>query len=164
MLVGTEAEVLDSLTGVLGAAEEEGVGTSGLLKSQLVKGDGLAAGGNNAGTGGGGEAKGSDLGLGALNQAVVVGDGADNDNGLLLVAVLQVACDARQGDGRAVGARHKEAAKDNLVEAGVGPACMMGKESSVSRLFFCLNWESDAFAEKGSVTYGPGSGRASPRA
>lgn len=120
VLVGTEAEVLDGLTVVLGATQEQGVGTGGLLKSKLVEGQGAAASGQNARAGGGGEPKGGDLDLGDLEQTVVVGDGADNNDRLLLVAILQVGLDAGQGNGRAVDAGHKEAAQDNLVEGRVG--------------------------------------------
>jgi hypothetical protein len=123
VLVGTEAKVLDSLTVVLGATQEQGVSTGGLLKSKLVKGQGAAASSQDAGAGGGGEAQGSDLDLGDLEQAVVVGDGADNDDCLLVVAVLQVGLDTRQGDGRAVDAGGKQAAQDNLVEGRVGTTC-----------------------------------------
>lgn len=121
--MGTEAEVLDGLTVVLGATQEQGVGTGGLLERQLVEGQGAAAGGQDARAGGGGEPQGSDLDLGDLEQAVVVGDGADNNDRLLVVAVLQVGLDAGQGDGRAVDARGKEAAQDNLVEGRVGTTC-----------------------------------------
>lgn len=123
VLVGTEAEVLDGLTVVLGATQEQGVGTCGLLKSELVEGQGAAAGGQDARAGGGGETQGGDLDLGDLEQAVVVGDGADHDDRLLVIAVLKVGLDARQGDGRAVDAGGKEAAQDNLVEGRVGTTC-----------------------------------------
>lgn len=125
VLVGTEAEVLDGLTAVLGATQEQGVGTGGLLKSELVEGQGAAAGGQDARAGGGGEPQGGDLDLGDLEQAVVVGDGADNNDRLLVIAVLQVGLDTGQGDGGAVDAGGKEAAQDNLVEGGVGTACCL---------------------------------------
>lgn len=123
VLVGTHAEVADSLTGVLGAAEQQGVGASGLLEGQLVKGLDGAAGGEDASAGSGGETQGSDVHLGDLEQTDIIGDGADNDNGLLLVAVLEVGGDAREGHGGAVDARHKETAQDDLVEGRVGTAC-----------------------------------------
>lgn len=122
MLVGTHAEVADSLTGVLGTAQQQGVGTSGLLECQLVEGLDGTAGSEDASTGGGGETQSGDVHLGDLEQTDVIGDGADNDDGLLLVAVLEVGLDAREGDGRAVDAGHKETAQDNLVEGSVGTA------------------------------------------
>lgn len=117
----------DTLTGVLGTAQQQGVGAGGLLEGQLVEGLDGAAGGEDAGAGGGGEAQSGDVHLGDLEKADVVGDGADDDDRLLLVAVLEVGGDARQGDGRAVDARHEQAAQDNLVEAGVGTAWEEGE-------------------------------------
>lgn len=121
--MGTEAEVLDGLTAVLGATQQQGVGAGGLLKSELVKGQGAAASGENARAGGGGESQGSDLDLGDLEQTVVIGDGADDDDRLLVVAILQVGLDTGQRDGRTVDAGGKETAQDNLVEGRVGTTC-----------------------------------------
>lgn len=121
--MGTEAEVLDGLTVVLGATQEQGVGTGGFLQGELVEGQGAAASGQDARAGGGGEAQSGDLDLGDLEQAVVIGDGADNNDGLLVVAILQVGLDTGQRDGRAVDARGKQAAQDNLVEGRVGTTC-----------------------------------------
>lgn len=125
MLVGAVTEVLDGLTRVLGATEEQGVATSGGLERELVQGHGLAAGGLDAGAGSAGEAEGRDVDGGDLEEAVVVGDGADDDNGALLL-LLDVLRDTRERHGGPVDARHKEAAEDDLVEARVGAACWMG--------------------------------------
>lgn len=122
VLVGAEAEVLDGLARVLGAAEEERVGARGLLESELVEGQGLAAGSLDARAGSGGEAQGGDVDLGDVEEAVVIGDGADNNDRLLLVAVLEVGGNAREGDGGAVDAAHKQAAEHDLVESRVGTA------------------------------------------
>lgn len=122
MLVGTHAEVADGLTGVLGTAKQQSVSASGLLERQLVEGLDRAAGGEDASTGGGGEAQGGDVHLGDFEQADVIGHGADDDDSLLLVAVLQVGGNARERDGGTVHAGHKETAQDDLVEGGVGTA------------------------------------------
>jgi hypothetical protein len=128
--VGTKAEVLDGLTGVLGSTEEDGVGTSGETGGNLVDGENLTASLLDASAGRGGEAHGSDGELGELEEAVVVSDGADNDDGLALV-VLRVGLvgggsdDLGEGDGRAVDLGHHKTAEDNLVEGSVGTA---GKE------------------------------------
>lgn len=121
VLVGTEAEVLDSLTGVLGATQQQGVGAGGPLEGELIEGLGRATSSQDASAGGGGEAQGSDVHLGDLEQAGVIGDGADDDNGLLLV-MLEVGVDAREGDGRAVHAGHEQTAQDDLVEGSIGTA------------------------------------------
>jgi hypothetical protein len=120
VLVGTEAEVLDGLAGVLGATEDQGVAAGRGTQGKLVQGDGLAASGNDAGTGGGGEAQGSDVDLGEGQQAVVVGDGADNNNGALLTLLVDVGHNAGQRHGRTVDLGHEKAAEDDLVERGVG--------------------------------------------
>lgn len=122
VLVGTEAEVLDGLAGVLGAAEQEGVGTSGLLKGQLVEGDDLAAGRGDAGTGGGGDPESGNRHLGNGQEAVVIRDSADDDDRLVLVAVLEVGRNAGQRDGRTVDTAHEQAAEDHLVEGRIGAA------------------------------------------
>jgi hypothetical protein len=101
--VGTEAEVLDGLTGVLGSTEEEGVGSSGEAGSDLIDGEALAAGLLNARTGRRSEAHRGDGELGELKETVVVSDGSDlvllasfcwicirepyNDDGLALVCL-----------------------------------------------------------------------------
>lgn len=122
MAVGAETEVLDGLTGVLGAAEQQGVAAGGGAEGKLVEGDGLAAGGSQTGTGGGGESQGGDGHLGDRQETVVVGDGADNNDGALLI-LLDVGRNAGQGDGRAVDAGREQAAEDDLVEVGIGTAC-----------------------------------------
>src|SRR5690242_21530309 len=64
--VGTEAEVLDSLAGVLGSTEEDGVGTSGETGGNFVDGENLTTSLLNAGACRSGEAQGSDGELGEL--------------------------------------------------------------------------------------------------
>jgi len=125
--VGSEAKVLDSLTGVLGTPEEESVGSSGEAGSDLVDGEGLAASLKNACAGRGSEAESSDGELGELEETVVVRDGSDNDDGLALVCfggplAGRSRNDAGQADGRAVDLGHHEASQDRLVEGGIGPA------------------------------------------
>ena len=90
VLVGTHAEVLDGLTRVLRTTEEDGVGTGGEAGGDLVDGEDLTTGLLDAGTSRRSEAEGSDGELGELQQAVVVGDGANDDNGLALVLLARV--------------------------------------------------------------------------
>jgi len=121
VLVGAHAEVLDSFAGILGATEDQGVAASGGTQGQLVQGDGLTAGGDDASAGGGGESQSGDVGLGEGQEAVVISDGTDDDDGALL-ALLDVGDNAGQGDGRAVDLGHEQPAEHNLVEGGVGSA------------------------------------------
>lgn len=125
MLVGAEAEVLNSLTGVLGAAEQQGVAAGRGAESQLVEGQCLTTGGKNAGTGGGGKSQSGDGNLGDREEAVVVGDGTNNNDDLALILLRDLALDARKGDGGSVDAGHEKAAKDDLVEVRVRSAYMI---------------------------------------
>lgn len=123
MLVGAEAEVLEGLTGVLGATEDQSVATCGSTESKLIQSNGFTAGSNDAGTGGGGESQGSDGCLGELEESVVIGDGADDDdNSLLSLLLLGVGHNAGQGDGRSVDLGHEQTSKNDLVEGRVGSA------------------------------------------
>jgi hypothetical protein len=161
--VGAHAEVLDGLTGVLGATEQQGVAASGGTQSELVEGQGLTTSGDNAGTGGGGEAQSSDAQLGDLEETVVVGDGTNNDNGLAL-GTLGLADNAGDRDGGAVDARHEQAAQDDLVERRVGTAWI----EKFSLVPIISNMTTPIVRSLGvsgrESTYGPGSGRASPGA
>lgn len=121
VLVGAKAKVLESLTGVLGATDQQGVAAGGGTQSQLVEGQGLATGGDDAAAGGSGESQSGDGHLGDLEKTVVIRDGADNDDGLVLL-VADLALDAGQGNGGSVDPGHKEAAEDDLVEGRVGSA------------------------------------------
>lgn len=121
VLVGAESEVLDSLSAVLGSTEDQGVATSGSTEGQLVEGDGLTTGSQNAGTGSGGEPKGGNGHLGESQETVVIGDGANDDDGALLV-LLDVGDNARQRNGGAVDLGHEQSSEDHLVESGIGSA------------------------------------------
>lgn len=120
--VRAETEVLNSLTGVLGATEEQGVGTGRGTQSKLVQGEGLTTGLLDTGTSGSGEAQGSNGQLGDVQETVVVGDGADDNDGLALLGLGDVGSDARERDGGTVDARHEETAENSLVEVGLGTA------------------------------------------
>jgi hypothetical protein len=122
MLVWAKTEVLECLARVLGAAQEEGVRPSRLLKRKLIERERLAACRGDTGASGGGESQGRHFSLGGIEKAVVVGHGANHDDRLLLVAILKVGRNAGERHGRAVDARHKEATKDDLVEVAVGAA------------------------------------------
>lgn len=113
MLVRPEAKVLDGITRVLGAAEQEGVGAGGLLERELVEGERLSSRGEDAGAGRRGEAEGGHVQDGQLEQAVVVRDGADDHHGPLVV-LGQVGGDARERDRRPVLSWVSDSAPDAL--------------------------------------------------
>lgn len=121
MLVGAEAEMLNSLTSALGSTQDQGVASGRGTKSKLIQSDGLAAGSDNTSAGSGSEAQSSYGKLGEGEKAVVIGDGADYDHGALLLLV-DVGDNARERHRWAVHLRHKQASEDNLVERSVGTA------------------------------------------
>lgn len=86
----TKAEVLDGLTAVLRSTEDQGVASGRSTESELIKGDSLTTGGGNSGTSSGSESKSGDGGLGERQKSVVIGDGADNDDGALLAFLVDV--------------------------------------------------------------------------
>lgn len=122
MAVGTHAKVLHGLAGILGATEQQSVGTSGSTKSELIESQDFTTSLLNAGASGGSEAESSDRQLGDGQKAVVVGNGSNNNNGLSLLGLVHVGDDARQRNRRAVNAGHEKAAQNNLVEVGIGTA------------------------------------------
>lgn len=122
MLVGAEAEVLDGLTAVLRSTEDQSVASGRSTESKLIQGDGLTTGGGNSGTGSSSESKSGNGGLGESQKAVVIGDGADNDDGALLALLVDVGNNSGQRNGRAVDLGHEKSSKDNLVEGSIGSA------------------------------------------
>lgn len=115
VLVGAHAKVLDGFTGVLGTTEQEGVASGGSTQSKLVQCQALTTSGNNTSAGSGGEAQGGDGDLGDFEKAVVVGDGTDNDDGLVgLVIAGDLGLDARERNRRSVDAGHKKTTQNNL--------------------------------------------------
>lgn len=127
VLVRTETKVLNSLAGILGASDEKGVASRGSPQCQLVEGQDLTTGSQDSGPRSRGEAKSSDAHLGDGQEAVVIGDGANDDDGLAFGLLGGVCHDARDGHRRAVDSRHEEAAEDDLVEVGIGSPCAMNQ-------------------------------------
>ena len=121
VLVWTEPEVLEGLAG-LWSTEEEGVASGWGAKSELIQGKDLTTGSQNAGASGSGEAEGSDGELWDSQETVVVGDGTDNDNGLVVRLLGDVGGDSGEGHWWPVDAGHKQAAEDDLVEGRLGAA------------------------------------------
>lgn len=114
--------MLESLTGIFGAAQQQRVGSSRFLERQLVKSKRLAASSSNTGGGRFGEAKGCNFDLGDVQEAVIIRYGADNDHCFLLAAILEVGGNAGERHWRAVDTGHKQAAKYDFVERGIGTA------------------------------------------
>lgn len=138
MAVRAHAEVLDGLPGVLGATEEERVGTGRGTQSELVQSQGFTTSLLDSGSGGRGEAESSNRQLGNGQEAVVIGDSADNDNSLALLGIADIRDDLGEGDRGTVDSRHEQAAQNNLVEVGLGTTCTAPTSSDFRNPFFCI--------------------------
>ena len=150
----TEAEVLHGLTGVLGSTEEQSVGTGRGAESKLVESQSLTTGLLNASAGSSGETEGSNRQLGDGQKAVVVGDGADNDDSLALLCLTDVGNSARKGNRGAVDSRHEETTEDGLVEVGLGAAYHASHISLIksSQRYTCRNCAANESRNRGSHT------------
>lgn len=116
MLVGSKAEVLNGLSGVLWSSEEKGVASGRSSEGQLIKSQDLTSSSNDAGTSRGGEAKGGDAELGDSQETVVIGDSANDNDGLVVGLLGGVRNNSGDGDRGSVDAGHKKAAENDLVE------------------------------------------------
>jgi len=115
------AKVLDGLASVLGAAEENGVGSLGSKQGELVKGQALTASSSDPGTGSVREAEGADPELGGGDETRIVGDSSDKNGDLVLLA-LHVAHNAGNAHRGPVDARHEQTLQHHAVERAGGTA------------------------------------------
>lgn len=130
VLVGSHSEVFDGFPGILGTSEEKSVGTSWAPECQLVQGNSLTTGSLDPGTGSSGEPQSSNGDLRNGEEAVVVGNGTDNNDGPLVVlgvflvdvGVSHMTGDLAQRYRGAVDLGHEQSAQDHLVEFAVGAA------------------------------------------
>jgi len=125
VLARTGTDVTEDLSRVLGTAKEDRLLAERSTECEGIESQGLTAGLKDPCLGGLSEAKSRDRELGYLEEANVIRNGANDDDGLAF-AVLSVADDARERDGRAVNARHEETLENHLVEVGV---CTASKET-----------------------------------
>ena len=117
--------MLDGLSRVLRPSQQHHIGSRGVLHGQLIQRKARATSLFNSGASGSGESEGCDVHFGNGQHTVVVGDGADDSDGLVSVGLLcglrgDFAGDAREGHGRAVDAGHEKALQDDFVEVGIG--------------------------------------------
>ena len=118
VLVGAHAKVLDGLARVALAADQDGVGAGGGAGCELVEGENLTAGLEDALAGRGGEAEGGDGELGELRQADVVGDRAHDDDHFRLELRHALCLDHEllERHRRAIDLREVQALKDRLLQ------------------------------------------------
>lgn len=108
--------MLDGLSGVLGTSEEEGVASSRSTESQLIESQDLSTSSDDARTSSSSEAESRNAELGDGQQTVVIGNGANNYDGLVVGLLGGVRNDSGDRDRGSVDAGHKQAAEDDLVE------------------------------------------------
>lgn len=125
--------MLDRLPRILRSPQQQRVAPRRRPERQLVQCQALAASLLDPRSRGGGEVERRDRELlGHFEQARVVGDGADDDNGLvgrghlLAGAARREHAEAGEGERGPVRARHEESAQNDFVEVGVGFACGCG--------------------------------------
>lgn len=96
----------------------------GRLEGQLVKGDDLSSSLDDPCPSTGSYPQGTDLQLGQLVDADVIGDGANDDCSLALPASLvHVANHTCKRHGNTVAAAHEEPLEDDVVEFGICTSC-----------------------------------------
>jgi len=117
------AKVTVGRTGSAASLHQDGVLSLGGLEGQLIEGENLSAGFEDAFAGARGDVHGAQRQLGNLVETKIVSDGANDDGGLAIAAwLLHHAGDASDGHGWSVHAAHIKTFQDNLVELGVGSA------------------------------------------
>lgn len=115
------AEVLGGLPGGLATPQEDGVGSGGGTEGELIEGQDLTAGLEDAGAGALGEPQSAHGQLGELEETGIIGDGAD-DNGDLVLLALGEAGELDEGQGGLVGPAHAEPLQHDAVEVSASPA------------------------------------------
>ena len=116
MLVGSEAKVLDSLSSILGSSEEEGVASGRGSQSQLIQSQSLSTCREDACASSCSESEGGNTELGNSQETVVIGNCANNDNGLLVGLLRGIRNNSRDRDRRSVDAGHEKPAENDFVE------------------------------------------------
>ena len=116
MLMRSEAEVLDSLSSVLGSSEQESVASGRGSQCQLIQSQSFSTCGKDTRTSCCGEPEGSNAELRNSQETVVIGDCANNDNSLVVGLLGRVGNNSRNRNRRSVDAGHEESAKNDLVE------------------------------------------------
>lgn len=113
--------MLNRLSRILRSTKQQGIRTSRRPHGQLIQSERLTTSLLDPSPGGSGEAERGNGQLRDGQEAVVIGDGSHDDDGLVLVFLcgtlgLGDGYEAGKGDGGTVDAGHEQAAEDDLVE------------------------------------------------
>ena len=115
-LTASSSEVLLGFTGSV-CSQEESVSTSGGLHNEFVESHALATSLGDSGTGGLGEAEGSNVNLGHVEESFIIGDGGDGDDGTVSLGT-EVLDDFGEGKRGTIGSGGEESSEDGLSEGG----------------------------------------------
>ena len=122
----TETKVLVDLSSVLGSSEEDGVATLWCSEGELVQSQAFTTGSLDSLTSSSGESECGDAELLLeVDKSDIVGDGSDNDDGLLGgvgLAVCDLSGDLADAQGSSVASGHVQSLQDGLVEVAVRSA------------------------------------------
>lgn len=119
-LVRTETKVSNGLSGVSWTSDKDGVLTLRSSQSQLVQGDSLTTSLQDSSLGTSSESQSGDSGLWGLQQSEVVGNGTNDNDGLLSsTLLLQNLVDSGKGNWRSVDLGKEQRSQDDLVERRV---------------------------------------------
>jgi hypothetical protein len=121
MAVRSKSEMLDCLSGILRPAQQQCIRTSRGSQSQLIDGQALSTSLLNSGACRSGKPQSGNVEFWDSEEAVVICDGADHNNGLVFVRLCGVlSCcfrdDTRKRHWRTVDAGHEKAAENDLIE------------------------------------------------
>lgn len=117
VLVRTEAEVSNSLSVRSWTSQDQSVLTLWSSQSQLVQSDSLTTSLQDGSSGTSSESQSGDGSLRELQQSAVVGDGTNNNDGLVLVTLLlQGSGDSGDRNRWSVDLRQEQRSQDDLVE------------------------------------------------
>lgn len=120
-------EVSFSLSLLSGSLEEDGVLSLGVLEGELIEGDDFTSSGSNSLSSGLSDSESADSELWDFEESDVVGNGTNNNSGLVLSALgLHLSDESSEGKWRSVDSGHKESLEDDLVEGSIGSS---GQES-----------------------------------
>jgi len=116
VLVWSETEVLDGLSGIFGSSEQQGVASSGCLQSQLIQSQDFSTSSKDASPSCSGESESCNGELGDSQETVVISDCANDHNDLVIGLLGCVGDNSRDGDRGSVDAGHEKSAENDLIE------------------------------------------------
>jgi hypothetical protein len=118
--------MLESFSGVLWTSEEQGVASGWGSECQLIQCQAFSSSSNDASTRSSSKAESCNAELWDSQEAVVISDSTNNNDGLVVRLLGDVGLNSGNRDRRSVDTGHEKSAENDLVEGGFGSA---GEES-----------------------------------